>query len=31
VGLLVIVSFLLPWALLGLGIYTVARKIKAKS
>ena len=31
VGLLVIVTFLLPWALLGLGIYTVARKIKAKS
>jgi hypothetical protein len=31
VGFLVIVAFLLPWALLGFGIYAVARKIKAKS
>jgi hypothetical protein len=31
VGLLIIVAFLLPWALLGFGIYAVARKIKAKS
>jgi len=31
VGLLVIVAFLIPWALLGFGIYSVVRKIKAKS